>query len=87
MKEEVPIELILEIENVTGFDLSSSHDDHCFFDGYTTSFYIKNCNDYFMFVHNKHYYPFNTIKEFKEIFDKHMYYYDLGERYFDIYEE
>lgn len=86
MKQEVPIELILEVEENSGFDLSSVHDDHCFFDSCTTSFYIKNCNECYMFVHNKHYYPFNTIKEFNHFFHEHMYrYYDLGERDFDIY--
>lgn len=82
---EMPIEMVLKIEEITNFDLSFVHRNSCVFDGYTTSFRVSYSDEFSVFSHNKHYYSFVTMKEFENYFHEHFYrYYDLGERDFEI---
>lgn len=83
---EIPIEIILAVEDITQDDLYGVYDNCAVFDVYNkTSYSITYHEDYMVFCHNKHYYSFTTMKEFEKIFHEHWYrYYDLGERNFEI---
>lgn len=72
---ELSLEFILEIEEITEYKLSHHNSDYSSFDDSRTSFCVSNEITHFLFSHNKHYYCFKTIQEFKEIFENHMYNY------------